>query len=214
MTDYADRLDGYINDLRLMRIAWTATDDRGLQVASLLAALSPDAAAAESADACPASICPVWWAQLTVPISRCGSLAEWPNVVRRYASIARRWHVLATYNWDRLNYCARAVALLEFQRHATNIDDINACERAGLLCASGQMGRPVDTDALSHMRPVGFAAHRDVSIGWHLAAAAAMAPGAKSSSDDYAAWDRMTSQLFDNFEFTCLLIEDGLGGAA
>ena len=102
--EYADRirnLNTLIAEQRLIRNNWEYTDDDGRQYACLLAALSPEAAKGKSASECPASVMPGWLAYLTPVIDDEGSFEEWPNVVRRYANLAQRWHALTEEQWNR-----------------------------------------------------------------------------------------------------------------
>ena len=121
-----DRLDMYIAENRLIRQKWTDGHDR----ACLLAALSPECGAAKSSDKCPAELMPPWLARITPWIDDAGSLEAWPGVVRRYAQLGRRWHVLTAEDWTRLDYRVRALCVREAMRHteAANGDvDMSTC---------------------------------------------------------------------------------------
>ncbi len=96
------------------RRAWTAGHDR----ACLLAALSPEAGEAQSAAACPARVMPLWLAELTPWIDDSPSDDAWPHVVRRYASLARRWHVLDSAAWERARIGALLAIVEEARTHA------------------------------------------------------------------------------------------------
>ena len=105
------KLNQYITEGRLIRNAWTDLDNQGRETACLLAAMSPEVAARENASACPASIMPKWLAYLTPWMDDAGSDEVWPSMVRRYAAVAARWHVLTNETWQRLDYTARRIAL-------------------------------------------------------------------------------------------------------
>tara|TARA_R110000868_G_scaffold406061_2_gene686173 strand:- start:1604 stop:2245 length:642 start_codon:yes stop_codon:yes gene_type:complete len=114
----AERLSAYIAEGRLVRNAWTGTGTgaEGRETACLLAAMSPDVARARDAGACPAEIMPAWLAHLTPWMDDAGSVDAWPAMVRRYASLASRWHVLSPAAWDRLDYRCRLIAVEEAGR--------------------------------------------------------------------------------------------------
>lgn len=98
---YEDRvgnLDHHIAEGTLIRKDW----GDGFRTACLLAALSPEVATSTEASSCPASVMPKWLAQLTPAIDDYGSLKAWPGMVRRYAALARRWHVLDPLAWERI----------------------------------------------------------------------------------------------------------------
>jgi hypothetical protein len=109
-----DRLDRVIRENRLIRGKWTAGHGR----ACLLAALSPEAGAAQSAAACPAELMPPWLAYLTPWLDDAPSADAWPHIVRRYASLARRWHVLDGRAWDRARIGALLAIVEEARAHA------------------------------------------------------------------------------------------------
>lgn len=100
-----------LDEGRLIRKSWTGTDDQGRETACLLAALSPEVARNKAAEACPASIMPQWLAHLTPWMDDIGTLEAWPGMVRRYADLADRWHVLTDADWTRLDWTARRVAV-------------------------------------------------------------------------------------------------------
>ena len=108
---YTTKLNQYIAEDRLIRRAWTDLDDQGRETACLLAAMSSEVAAKEDASACPADIMPQWLAYLTPWMDDEGSDDVWPSMVRRYAAVAARWHVLNDETWRRLDYTARRIAL-------------------------------------------------------------------------------------------------------
>lgn len=105
-----NRLDTLIAEDRILRGSWTG-EANGRELACLLAAVSPEAGQARSADACPSSLMPLWLAYLTVWLSDNPSARHWPMVVRRYAALARRWHVLDYKAWRRLEYAVGAEIL-------------------------------------------------------------------------------------------------------
>ena len=74
----------------------------------LLAAADPEVAKYESSDYCPLDLMPQWLAYLTPSMDDEGSAAAWEPMVRRYADLFSRWHVLTPEAWER----ARIQALL------------------------------------------------------------------------------------------------------
>jgi len=124
MDERHDRLDAMLREGRLIRGAWTKGHDR----ACLLAALSPEAGAAESASACPAEVMPAWLAYLTPWLDDEPSAHAWSGIVARYAALARRWHVLDDAAWERARIAALIVIVAEARAHV-------APEYAGVLAA-------------------------------------------------------------------------------
>lgn len=113
----SDRIIDLLEEGRLIRHAWTGTDAEGRETACLLAAISPEVAQAKAVAACPADIMPPWLAHLTVWMDDAGSESAWPGMVRRYADLASRWHVLDDDAWARLELRAKRIALVEAMRH-------------------------------------------------------------------------------------------------
>jgi hypothetical protein len=113
MSERTDRLDAMLREGRIIRHAWTEGHDR----ACLLAALSPEAGAAESAAACPAEIMPPWLAHLTPWLDDAPSTQAWPSIVARYAALARRWGVLDDEGWERVRIAALVVIVTEARSH-------------------------------------------------------------------------------------------------
>lgn len=106
-----------IDEGTLARGRWTGTDNHGRHVACLLAAMAPDAAAAQSADACPAWLLPPWLAHLTPWIDDAPSNEAWHGIVSRYADLIGRSSVLDAAAWHRLDYRVRRIAVLEARSH-------------------------------------------------------------------------------------------------
>jgi hypothetical protein len=127
-----DRLDQFITEGRLLRGAWHREID-GREHACLLVALAPECASEHERD-CPVEVMPAWLAFLTPWLDDAGSSDAWPGVVRRYAALARRWHVLSAEDWVRLDYAVRATILREVRQCHTNlaVTDlvISLCERS------------------------------------------------------------------------------------
>lgn len=175
-----ERLDTMIAEGRLIRNKWR--DDGGVngrELACLLAALSPEAGENSDASACPASVMPAWFAYMTPWFDDSGSLEAWPGMVRRYAELARRWHVLTPGQWKKLDYRVRAIAVRESTVHfdASVFPDVaKVCVDVIALCdAAGQSG--------------------DLDLAW---AARSAAP---------AAVDRQTSAVFDALEAEIVISE-------
>lgn len=123
------RLDTMISDGRLIRCAWTGHDAEGRETACLLAALSPDVARDLSPGACSSTIMPPWMAYLTPWINDAPSATAWPGIVRRYADLARRWHVLNEAGWHRTYHDICDIIVREAMRHADNNGVLGLCER-------------------------------------------------------------------------------------
>jgi hypothetical protein len=104
------RLDQFIRENRLIRKAWTGTDAQGRETACLLAALAPECAKGNVIE-CPSELMPQWLAELTPWIDDAPSEEAWPVIVKRYAALSHRWHVLTPDAWSRLHFTVRAISL-------------------------------------------------------------------------------------------------------
>lgn len=83
----------------------------------LLTTLSPEVDEAERVSACPAEVMPAWLAYFTAWFEYAGLKAARPEMVRRYAGLAHRWHILDAGAWHRLDLMTRKIALNEARRH-------------------------------------------------------------------------------------------------
>lgn len=181
MTDYADRLDGFIERKALIRGKWT----EGHEKACLLAALSPAVQSKCTAIACPASICPIWWAEWTVFVDDAGSLGAWPGHVQRYAQLAHRWHVLTPEDWTRLDYEVRAACVREAMRWTQDASVLEVCETVAVLCERRSRGGAVGDAEWQATWAASEAA-------WSAASAAAQASAAASDRIITASLDAMS----------------------
>jgi hypothetical protein len=127
-----DNLQTMIEENRVIRRAWRGHDAQGRETACLLAAMSP--AVVNSAAQCPADVMPAWLAYLTPWIDDAGTIDHWPAVVRAYADVAARWHVLDAAAWRRLDYECRAIAVREAATHTTDAAALAACATVIALC--------------------------------------------------------------------------------
>ena len=121
--DYTARVENLmtmIEDNRILRGNWGMQDDEGRQYACLLGALAPETVKAESAQACPADVMPRWLAYLTPLMDDMGSDIYWPTMVRKYADLASRWHVLDEHAWRRVEMKARIALTWAFQSFSKN----------------------------------------------------------------------------------------------
>ena len=115
-----ERLQTFVAEGRIIRNKWMDVDEQGRATACLLAALSPEAGKAEDSRACPANIMPSWFAHLTPWMDDHGSEAEWPRMVRRYATCAARWSALDNAAWRRIEVFALRTAVVEAMRYVTD----------------------------------------------------------------------------------------------
>ena len=128
MQERCDRLDAMIAEGRVLRGAWVRRDNDGRERACLLAALSPECGAERTPGACPADVMPRWLAEMVPSIDDSGSADAWPEMVRRFASLARRWHVLDDAAWQRLDYTARLIAIGEAEQHYDRSQYVDAAK--------------------------------------------------------------------------------------
>jgi hypothetical protein len=173
-----DRLDTMIAEGRLVRDAWTEGHDR----ACLLAALSPEAGAAQSAAACPAELMPPWLAYLTPWLDDAPSADAWPHIVRRYASLARRWHVLDGRAWDRARIGALIAIVSEARTHTG--DDTRVLSAADGVIAWLRRGAPHHESTC--VRDAAWAARAVAADAADAARAAARAADAALSAAEAA----------------------------
>lgn len=152
MNEAIERLNKAIEEGTLIRNAWTGTDEQGRHTACLLAAMVPECGECRSSGACPAEVMPAWLATLTPWIDDAGSAEAWPAMVRRYAAVAARWHVLSSADWLRVEYAVRALIVREAIRHTTEPAALAACERVAVLCEGVASGGAVDDEAFRSAR--------------------------------------------------------------
>ncbi len=122
------RLTQFINEGRLLRGKWRGTDDRGRETACLLAALAPECGRDESVASCPADVMPAWLAHLTPWMDDDGTDEAWPAMVRRYAAVAARWHVLDAVAWQRVEWRVHVAIVTEAMRHTDDARVLAACQ--------------------------------------------------------------------------------------
>jgi hypothetical protein len=201
-TERIDRLDTMIREDRLIRHAWTEGHDR----ACLLAALSPEAGEAQSADACPADLMPLWLAELTPWIDDAPSEHAWPHVVRRYASLARRWSALDSAAWRRAKIGALLTIVEEARAHAS--DDAVALAAIDGVIAWLRRGAPEsERDGVADPAWAAAAWAAAAAVAWAAAwaaadkAAAASAAAARAdAAAEAAAADRIAAGVLDAIE--------------
>ena len=141
-------LDTTIRENRLIRYQWTIPTNK---VGNLFV-FSPRylPRLLRRVDACPASVMPLWLAHITPWIDDAGTKERWMPFVRRYAAVAKRWHVLDAEEWTRLEYQVRALAVREAALHISN-DYTDAakvrkvCETSAALCDRRAAGEEVST---------------------------------------------------------------------
>ena len=107
----------HIEEGTLIRHKWTGYDTQGRKTACLLAALVTQTGYDQSTDACPTEVMPSWLAQITPWMDDDGTAEAWPAMVRRYADLASRWHVLTPETWQKLEYTLRILCLDEVSRN-------------------------------------------------------------------------------------------------
>lgn len=83
-----------------------------------------------------------WLAALTPWMDDGGSIEVWPGMIRRYGSVAARWHVLTPDDWQRCLWRTCIVTVREAMTHTTDATVLAVCEQS---IASVQMfldGKP------------------------------------------------------------------------
>lgn len=182
------RLDLFRAEGRLLRHKWTGTDAQGRETACLLAALSPEVAKSERAGDCPAEVMPAWLAHMTQWIDDAVSDAAWPDIIKRYGGLARRWHVLSPEAWRRAEYGARVAAVREAMRHTTDAAVLAACEGVLRVIEPVARGQPLDEEA------------RQAAAAAEAAAAAAAEAARWAAAAARWAADRLVTAILDIIE--------------
>jgi hypothetical protein len=103
------RIKQFADEGRIIRGQWHKTDSEGRELACLLGAVGADV---NSPSKCPAEVMPAWLAHLTPSIDDNTSESAWPEIIRRYADCAVRWHVLTPDDWQRCEMKVKREALL------------------------------------------------------------------------------------------------------
>lgn len=217
-----EKLNQYIEEGRLIRKKWVSSDAQGRETACILAALSPEVADKGYADACPADIMPLWLAHLTPWMDDDGSEEAWLPMVKRYAAVAGRWHVLSDETWRKLDYTARRIAVEDcLPRVGTSIPAVEgvlallrlAEQGAHVLESEWVTAQAAARAALAAARTVARAvALHAVWIATQAAAEAASGAAshtaARASAWHSARWgeaasDRITDAILTSIEQTC-----------
>jgi hypothetical protein len=214
MTD-TTTLNQYIAEGRLLRKKWVGTDKHGREAACLLAALSPKVAHFRHSNACPANIMPKWLAHLTPWMDDEGSDDAWLGMVKRYAAVAGRWHVLSNEIWRELDYTARRIAL---ENCIPSHDETSSVkERVIALLRRAEVGGSVtDWEWSTATRSAAYVLYDDAGCAAHAAsqvtsnsegapraAARAAARAADSSGDATTVVDRITAAILAAIEQAC-----------
>lgn len=207
MTNHIESLRNYITNGTLIRGKWTGTDAQGRHTACLLAAMVPQCGEDQSSAACPADVMPSWLARLTPDLDDRGTLAAWPAMVERFASLAARWHTLDAAAWLRVQYTFLAACVREAASHTNEKKALDVCERVALLCDGVVETGVVDAKAFDDARAeawaaawAAWAAAWAAETAWAAAWAARAAAAEAAWAEAWAAWDRVTVALFDAIE--------------
>jgi len=203
MQERLERLDTAIAEGRVIHGFWRREED-GRELVCLLAALSPETAEREKASACPASVMPAWLAELTPHMDDYVSDRYRPELIRRYAALAHRWHVLTADAWQRCEWSSRRVALVEARAHTRDDRAIDVCNRAIVLidrCLAGDPPTDLEWEAAAEAASAAASAAASLaSMSAASLAASAAASLASMSAARAAAWDRMASGILDAIE--------------
>jgi hypothetical protein len=211
------KLNQFIAEGRLIRNDWTGIDDHGRETACLLAAVSPEVTDDGNPGACPADIMPQWLAHLTPWMDDAGSEEAWLPMVKRYAAVAGRWHVLSDETWRRLNYTARRIAVEDCLPLAGSaapaaegvLDLLRRAEQGAHVLESEWVA--AQASAWAAVADAERAAARAAVAAWAAAdaARAAAAVAARAAADaaraaaGAAAVDRITAAILTAIEQAC-----------
>ena len=173
------RFQQFFDEGRIIRGAWHKKDAEGREIACLLGAFGEDI---HSSSDCPADVMPNWLAKITPNIDDMTSNLAWTEIIRRYASVAQKWHTLDASAWERVR-CELLIAAVEI---ALPHDKSGSCNNVLLLLKRKQVG---DDPTTEEWRKV----HADADADADAADAAADADAAAAADADadaaYAAAD-------------------------
>jgi hypothetical protein len=109
---------------------------------------------------------PPWLAYLTPWLDDAPSADAWPHIVRRYAGLARRWHVLDGRAWDRARIGALLAIVEEARTHASDdavalaaIDGVIAWLRRGAPESERRGVEDAAAAAAASSTPAAYAAY-------------------------------------------------------
>jgi len=177
-----DRLETYLHEGRLIRNAWTGTDEQGRETACLLAALVPECGVAEDAGVCPASALPPWLAHLTPWLDDAGTVEAWPGFVVRYVTILRSWN-LDDAQSRRCDYLCRALIMREARNHTTDAAAYTAIDTVIALCARAAAGSPITDKEWAPADAAAYAAYAAAEVARAATAAYAAYAAAYAARD-------------------------------
>jgi hypothetical protein len=206
-----ERLDMMIATGGILRHQWIDGHGR----ACLLAALAPECGIQQEASACPAEVMAPWLAELTPDLDDNTSDEHWPDVVSRYAYVARRWSVLDGKAWRRAKYRVLVACLDEDAKHTTDEGELNCIALVRDLCMrviSGDCAEPPFHEwkaAEDAAWTVGNRVARWVASSYcrkpaGVAYAASCATwGTKNAAGTEASWDRIADATLAILEDEC-----------
>jgi len=187
MTNFEETIVNRLEEGTLLRNEWTGTDEQGRATACLLAAMAPVCGTKRTASVCPAEIMPAWLAHLTPWMADCGTLEAWPTMVRRYANLASRWHVLDAPTWHRLDYAARRIVLENALPFAGKSESV--VKDVIHLCSLEETGATVSSEDW-----------RSAQEAARAAAKAAGATGAAAARAKNTIVDKITAEILSAIE--------------
>jgi len=216
MKTFEETIVNRLEEGTLIRKEWTGTDEQGRATACLLAAMAPVCGTERDASVCPAEIMPAWLAHLTPWMDDYGTLEAWPTMVRRYANLSSRWHVLDAPTWHRLDYAARRIVLenaLSFAGESESIikDVIHLCSlKETGATVSSEDWRSAQKAAKAVAKAAGATEAAAWAASWAAAKAAEAAAWAAQEAAGAAAWaaakakntigDKITAEILSAIE--------------
>jgi len=218
-----ERLNTFISEGRVIRGQWRGTDAQGRETACLLAALAPECGREQRAGACPADVMPRWLAHLVPWMDDEGTAEQWPGMVRRFAAVAARWHVLTPEQWQRLEWTAKLLTVTEARQHTSDPAALEACDgtiallqdaiERGTMDESRRVAAYGAADSAAWGAAYGAADSAAYGVAWSAAwsaaygaaysAAESAAWGAAASAAASAAVDRLTAAILGAIETAC-----------
>lgn len=194
----AARLQDFIDRDALVRHDW----GDGYERACLLAAMVPECATAESPKACPATVMPKWLAYMTPKFDDLGSDEVWPGMVRRYAAVAARWHILDAKAWKRVHLRTLHGIVSEARQRATptQVEVIEAIDGVLVWLAAGA---PEEDRSKVQAAAWASALAAETAAAWAAAWAAETTTAAAARAAATTAWDRITDLTLTAIEQEC-----------
>jgi hypothetical protein len=193
------RLEQFREEGRILRKAWTGTDDEGRETACLLAAFAPECGDARDPYACPAGLLPQWLADLTPKVDDTVSTTRWERLaLDLWVRLMRKAADWTPEEAARFEIVFRRIAIEEARSHVSaghaalpSIDAVLALHRRA------EAGDTPSDDEWDAARDAARAASRGVGRGVAMDAALAASSYSVRAVASAAAWAAVWATAWD-----------------